>query len=58
MWQENNLPLHSTFRPNREFSMPAPESAFIQSFNDGWEAQKCFGWLPICGGKVEMEEIS
>ena len=20
-------------------------------------AQKWFGWLPICGGKVEMEEI-
>jgi serine/threonine protein kinase len=44
MWQENNLPLHSTFRPNREFSMPAPESAFIQSFNDGWEGAKML-WL-------------
>lgn len=21
------------------------------------KAQKWFGWLPICGGKVEMEEI-
>jgi serine/threonine protein kinase len=45
MWTNNNLPLHSTFKPDNEYVHDKPpEAAFSEPFNDGWEGAKRL-WL-------------
>jgi serine/threonine protein kinase len=45
MCGSNNLPLHSTFKPDSEYSFTqSPEAALTENFSDGWEGAKRL-WL-------------
>jgi hypothetical protein len=45
MMQNNNVPLHSTFKPDSEYLFPQPpEVALTENFNDGWDGAKRL-WL-------------